>query len=36
MRRIVEERQTPVVIDADGLTALSPWAQRADAVRDAR
>jgi len=26
VRRIVEERQTPVVIDADGLTALSPWA----------
>jgi NAD(P)H-hydrate epimerase len=25
IRRIVEERQTPVVIDADGLTALSPW-----------
>jgi len=26
IRRVVEERQTPVVIDADGLTALSPWA----------
>ncbi len=25
VRRIVEERITPVVIDADGLTALSPW-----------
>lgn len=25
VRRVVEERQTPVVIDADGLTALSPW-----------
>jgi ADP-dependent NAD(P)H-hydrate dehydratase / NAD(P)H-hydrate epimerase len=24
-RRIVEERTTPVIIDADGLTALSPW-----------
>lgn len=26
--RIVEERRTPVVIDADGLTALSPWATK--------
>jgi hydroxyethylthiazole kinase-like uncharacterized protein yjeF len=26
--RIVGERQTPVVIDADALTALSPWATR--------
>ena len=25
VQRIVEERQTPVVVDADGLTALSPW-----------
>jgi NAD(P)H-hydrate epimerase len=25
IRRIVEERKTPVVIDADGLTALSPF-----------
>jgi NAD(P)H-hydrate epimerase len=25
VRRIVEERQTPVVIDADAITALSPW-----------
>jgi hydroxyethylthiazole kinase-like uncharacterized protein yjeF len=25
VRRIVQERTTPVVIDADGLTALSPW-----------
>jgi NAD(P)H-hydrate epimerase len=28
VRRIVEDRQTPVVIDADGLTALSPWAEK--------
>jgi NAD(P)H-hydrate epimerase len=25
IERIVDERKTPVVIDADGLTALSPW-----------
>jgi hydroxyethylthiazole kinase-like uncharacterized protein yjeF len=34
VRRIVEERQTPVVIDADGLTALSPWATSGPAVGD--
>jgi ADP-dependent NAD(P)H-hydrate dehydratase / NAD(P)H-hydrate epimerase len=25
IKRIVDERKTPIVIDADGLTALSPW-----------
>ena len=25
IKRIVEERKTPTLIDADGLTALSPW-----------
>lgn len=25
VRRVVEKRKTPVIIDADGLTALSPW-----------
>lgn len=25
IRRVVTERKTPVLIDADGLTALSPW-----------
>ncbi|MFL6375775.1 MAG: NAD(P)H-hydrate dehydratase, partial [Pyrinomonadaceae bacterium] len=39
VRRIVVERQTPVVIDADGLTALSPWGlngPKEEASRDAR
>jgi NAD(P)H-hydrate epimerase len=28
IKRTVQERKTPVVIDADGLTALSPWHER--------
>jgi NAD(P)H-hydrate epimerase len=28
IKRVVEERKTSVVIDADGLTALSPWHER--------
>ena len=28
IKRIVEERKTPIVIDADGLTALSPWHEK--------
>jgi NAD(P)H-hydrate epimerase len=28
IKRIVDERKTPVVIDADGLKALSPWHER--------
>jgi NAD(P)H-hydrate epimerase len=36
VRRVVEERQTPVVIDADGLTALSPWATNGPLQKPAR
>jgi NAD(P)H-hydrate epimerase len=28
IKRVVDERKTPIVIDADGLTALSPWHER--------
>lgn len=28
IRRVVEQRTMPVVIDADGLTALSPWSDK--------
>ena len=34
VRRIVEVRRTPVVIDADGLTALSPWGTNGPKVAD--
>jgi NAD(P)H-hydrate epimerase len=34
VRRVVAERQTPVVIDADGLTALSPWAVNGAVIAD--
>ncbi|HEV7700581.1 MAG TPA: NAD(P)H-hydrate dehydratase [Pyrinomonadaceae bacterium] len=41
VRRVVVERRTSVVVDADGLTALSPWdvsavAATGEASRDAR
>ena len=28
IKRIVDERKTPIVIDADGLSALSPWREK--------
>ena len=28
IKRVAEERKTPVVVDADGLNALSPWHER--------
>jgi hydroxyethylthiazole kinase-like uncharacterized protein yjeF len=34
VHRIVGERQTPVIIDADGLTALSPWKRSGDGAEN--